>query len=59
MTYRKIAELAGVSVSTVSKALSGSSEISAETTEKIRQIAEKYGVVRPNTIRKDWRLELR
>ena len=39
MTYRKIAQLAGVSLSTVSKALSGSSEISEETAERIRRIA--------------------
>ncbi|MGN1408575.1 MAG: LacI family DNA-binding transcriptional regulator [Eubacteriales bacterium] len=47
MTYRKIAQLAGVSLSTVSKALSGSPEISAETVNRIRMIAEEYGVIRP------------
>ena len=46
MTYRKIAQLAGVSLSTVSKALSGSSEISEETAERIRRIAEENGVIR-------------
>ncbi|MCI8388437.1 MAG: LacI family transcriptional regulator [Clostridiales bacterium] len=47
MTYRKIAQLAGVSLSTVSKALSGSSEISRDTTERIRKIAESCGTTRP------------
>lgn len=47
MTYRKIAELAGVSPSTVSKALSGSQEISRETALRIQKIAEENGVVRP------------
>ncbi len=47
MTYRKIAQLAGVSLSTVSKALSGSSEISLETAERIRRIAEENNVQRP------------
>ena len=47
MTYRKIAELAGVSLSTVSKALSGSSEISNETAERIRAIAAEYRIMRP------------
>lgn len=47
MTYRKIAQLAGVSASTVSKALSGSPEISQETAERIRRIAEENGVIRP------------
>ena len=46
MTYRKIAQLAGVSLSTVSKALSGSSEISEETAERIRRIAEENGAIR-------------
>ena len=48
MTYRKIAQLAGVSPSTVSKALAGSSEISRETAERILKIAEANGVRRPN-----------
>ena len=48
MTYRKLAGLIGVSPSTVSKALSGSSEISSETAAYIRHEAERYGVVRPN-----------
>lgn len=52
MTYRKIAQLAGVSLSTVSKALSGNPEISIKTAEKIRKIAEDNGVVRPK-YRKD------
>ena len=47
MTYRKIAQLAGVSFSTVSKALSGSPEISEETVNRIRMIAEQNGVIRP------------
>lgn len=47
MTYRKLAQLAGVSLSTVSKALSGSSEISSETAERILRIAVENGVVRP------------
>ena len=46
MTYRKIAQLAGVSLSTVSKALSGSAEISEETAARIRKIAEDNGVIR-------------
>ena len=47
MTYRKLAQLAGVSLSTVSKALSGSSEISGETAARILRIAEENGVIRP------------
>ena len=43
MTYRKIAELAGVSPSTVSKVFSGSTEISRETADRIRQIAKEHG----------------
>lgn len=43
MTHKKIAELANVSVSTVSKALSGSKEVSGELTEKIRKIALETG----------------
>jgi len=44
MTYKKIAELAGVSLSTVSKAMSGSAEISPATAARIRRIAEENHV---------------
>lgn len=47
MTYSKIAKIAGVSVSTVSKVLSGSTEISEKTAARIRKIAEENAVVRP------------
>lgn len=43
MTHKKIAELAHVSVSTVSKALSGSREVSRELTEEIKRIAIETG----------------
>ena len=43
MNHKKIAQLANVSASTVSKALSGSSEIKRETAEKIRRIAIDTG----------------
>lgn len=43
MTLKKIAELAGVSVSTVSKALSDSREISPEKTNEIKRIAREQG----------------
>lgn len=43
MTYNKIAEIAHVSLSTVSKALSGSREISEELTEKIINVAIDQG----------------
>ena len=43
MNHRKIAELAHVSTSTVSKALSGSREISSEVAEQIRKIALETG----------------
>ena len=38
MNHKKIAELAHVSASTVSKALSGSKEVSEETAKKIKAI---------------------
>ena len=44
MTYKKIAELAGVSLSTVSKAMAGSTEISPATAARIRKIAEENHV---------------
>lgn len=43
MNLTSIAKLAGVSVSTVSKAFSGSSEISTETKERIFQVARQTG----------------
>ena len=43
MTYKKIAQAANVSLSTVSKALSGSKEISDELRQNIIQIAKKMG----------------
>ena len=51
-THKKIAQLAGVSLSTVSKALSGSAEISATTREKIIQIAEETGYFKKKNQRK-------
>lgn len=52
MTYKKIAELANVSLSTVSKALSGSKEVSEELTEKIRKIALETGYFKEKNKRK-------
>ena len=52
MNYNKIAQLAHVSASTVSKALSGSSEINRETAERIRQIAIDVGYFKEKTKRK-------
>ncbi len=43
MTHKKIAELAHVSASTVSKALSGSAEVSKELADEIRSIALEVG----------------
>jgi len=47
MTYKKIAQLAGVSVSTVSKVMSGSNEISAGTSARILEIANANSVSPP------------
>ena len=43
MTHKKIAKIANVSVSSVSKALSGSKDISEELTKEIVQIAIDIG----------------
>ena len=43
MTLGKLAGIAGVSVSTASKAFSGSNEISEATREMIFELARKYG----------------
>ena len=52
MNHKKIAQLAGVSPSTVSKALSGSAEINRETAEKIRKIAINVGYFKEKSKRK-------
>ena len=43
MTLQKLAELSGVSVSTVSKAFSGSRDIGKKTRERIFQLAKEHG----------------
>ena len=43
MTLSKLAKLANVSVSTASKAFSGSGEVNDETREMIFAVAKKYG----------------
>ena len=43
VNQKKLALLAGVSVSTVSKAFSGSHEISEETRDSIFALAKRYG----------------
>lgn len=45
MTTRELAQLAGVSQSTVSRCLSGQPGISLETVERIRNLAKKHGYV--------------
>ncbi|MBR6523407.1 MAG: LacI family DNA-binding transcriptional regulator [Clostridia bacterium] len=52
MNHKIIARLSHVSPSTVSKALSGSSEVSPETAEKIRQIAIDVGYFKEKNKRK-------
>ena len=54
MSLKVIAALAGVSVSTVSKAFADSSEVSAETKKKILEIAKKQGIfIKYNKIKYD------
>lgn len=50
LTLSKIAELAHVSVSTVSKAFMGSSEVNEQTREQIFEIAKKKITASRNTI---------
>ena len=45
ITTRELARLAGVSQSTVSRSLSDSHEISAETKERIRNLAKEHGYI--------------
>ena len=52
MNHKKIAQLANVSASTVSKALSGSSEVNRATAEKIRRIAIDAGYFKEKSKRK-------
>lgn len=52
MNHKKIAELAHVSPSTVSKALSGSNEISREISDKVRKIAIEQGYFKEKNKRK-------
>ncbi len=52
INHKKIADLAGVSISTVSKALSGSSEISKESAERIRRLAIECGYFQEKKRRK-------
>ena len=52
VNHRIIAKLANVSASTVSKALSGSAEVSKETADRIRQIAIDMGYFKEKNKRK-------
>jgi len=52
MTHKKIAQLANVSASTVSKALSGSAEVNPQTAERIRRIAIELGYFKEKSKRK-------
>ncbi len=49
ITMKEIAELAGVSVNTVSRALNGKSEINEQTSERIKKIAKELNYT-PNSI---------
>lgn len=52
MTHKEIAQIAHVSVSTVSKALSGSKEVSEEVASEIRRIAMEIGYFKKKNKRK-------
>ncbi len=43
VTIRQVAELAGVSISTVSRALNGQSDVSDETRLAVEQVARSHG----------------
>ena len=49
MTIKDIARLAGCGVSTVSRALNGSSEISDATRARINEVIQKYNYPRTGT----------
>jgi DNA-binding LacI/PurR family transcriptional regulator len=53
VTLKDIAEIAGVHVSTVSKALRGSTDINKETRQRITEIAKEKGYKIKNIIKKD------
>lgn len=53
-TIYDLAELAGVSPSTVSRALAGKSVVSSNTAEKIRKLAEEHGF-KPSTLARNLR----
>ena len=55
-TIKDIAELAGVSTGTVSRALAGSELISKKTREKIQALADEHGF-RPNIMARNLRIQ--
>ena len=50
-TIAQIAQIAGVSVPTVSKVLNGRADVSAPTRERVEQVIEEYGFVRNRAAR--------
>ncbi|HEX7737832.1 MAG TPA: LacI family DNA-binding transcriptional regulator, partial [Ktedonobacteraceae bacterium] len=50
-TIAQIAEIAGVSVPTVSKVLNGRADVALQTRERIERIIEDYGFVRNRAAR--------
>ena len=57
-TIYDLAELAGVSAATVSRALAGKGMVSAETAERIRQLAQEHGF-RPSAFARNLRIKRR
>jgi LacI family transcriptional regulator len=47
VTVRQVAELAGVSIATVSRVLNGRADVSAETRERVERVVRSHGYVRP------------